>query len=98
MRFRRWGYEIESQRDAKGRDAGFEIRGVPKELLAKFSQRSIQRDQAIDAFVAQHGRSPTDNEVAVLVRESRADKLIEISTHELRMKQRAKLTLATRRS
>ena len=34
------GYEIESQRDAKGRDSGFEIRGVPKELLAKFSQRS----------------------------------------------------------
>jgi conjugative relaxase-like TrwC/TraI family protein len=88
------GYEIESQRDSKGHDAGFEIRGLPKELLAKFSQRSIQRDQAIDAFVTQHGRSPTDNEVAVLVRESRADKLIEISTHELRAKQRARLTLA----
>jgi hypothetical protein len=28
----------------------------------------------------------------MLVRESRADKLIEISTHELRTKQRAKLT------
>jgi conjugative relaxase-like TrwC/TraI family protein len=85
------GYEIESQRDAKGRDTGFEIRGVPKELLAKFSQRSIQRDQAIDAFVAQHGRSPTDNEVAILVRESRADKLTEISTRELRAKQLARL-------
>ncbi len=55
-----------------------------KELLAKFSQRSRQRDQAIEDFVAQHGRKPTDNEVAVLVRESRADKLIEISTRELR--------------
>ena len=41
--------------------------------------------------MAKHGRSPTDNEVAVLVRESRADKLIEISTHELRAKQRARL-------
>jgi conjugative relaxase-like TrwC/TraI family protein len=85
------GYEIESQRDAKGRDAGFEIRGVPKELLAKFSQRSVQRDQAIEEFVAKHGRSPTDNEVAVLIRESRADKLIEISTRELRAKQMARL-------
>jgi len=85
------GYEIESQRDSKGRDAGFEIRGIPKELLAKFSQRSIQRDQAINAFVAQHGRSPTDNEIAVLVRESRADKLLEISTRELRAKQLARL-------
>ncbi|MGP0071197.1 MAG: MobF family relaxase [Bryobacteraceae bacterium] len=85
------GYEIESQRDSKGHDAGFEIRGVPKELLEKFSQRSIQRDQAIGEFIAKQGRSPTDNEVAVLVRESRADKLIEISTSELRTKQRAKL-------
>src|ERR1700690_2362150 len=41
------GYEIESQRDAKGRDSGFEIRGVPQEVLATFSQRSRQRDQAI---------------------------------------------------
>src|SRR5580692_8053224 len=32
------GYEIESKRDTKGRDTGFEIRGFPKELLAKFSQ------------------------------------------------------------
>ena len=39
------GYEIENQRDARGRDAGFEIRGVPAELLAKFSQRSHQRDR-----------------------------------------------------
>jgi conjugative relaxase-like TrwC/TraI family protein len=88
------GYEIENQQDSKGHDAGFEIRGVPKELLAKFSQRSIQRDRAIENFTAKQGRSPTDNEVAVLVRESRADKLIEISTHELRAKQRARLTLA----
>ena len=86
------GYEIENQRNAKGRDAGFEIRGVPQELLRKFSQRSRQRDQAISAFVEQHGRKPTDNEVAVLVRESRADKLTEISTRELREKQQARLT------
>jgi conjugative relaxase-like TrwC/TraI family protein len=86
------GYEIESQRDAKARDSGFEIRGVPHEFLAKFSQRSQQRDQAIRGFVEQHGRKPTDNEVAVLIRESRADKLTEISTRELREKQRARLT------
>jgi conjugative relaxase-like TrwC/TraI family protein len=85
------GYEIETQRDARGRDAGFEIRGVPAELLSKFSQRSRQRDSAIAAFVEQHGRRPTDNEIAVLVRESRADKLTEISTRELRERQRARL-------
>jgi len=86
------GYEIENQRDARGRDAGCEIRGVPAELLEKFSQRSRQRDRAIEIFVKQHGRRPTDNEVAVLVRESRADKLTEISTRDLRQKQRERLT------
>jgi conjugative relaxase-like TrwC/TraI family protein len=86
------GYEIENQRDRRGRDAGFEIRGIPAELLAKFSQRSRQRDRAIEGFVAQRGRRPTDNEVAVLVRESRADKLTEISTRDLRQKQRERLT------
>src|SRR5580700_6950701 len=86
------GYEIENQRDARSRDLGFEIRGVSAELLEKFSQRSRQRDQAIETFVEQRGRRPTDNEVAVLVRESRADKLTEISTRELREKQWARLT------
>src|SRR5580700_2647074 len=47
------GYEIENQHDARGRDAGFEIRGVAAELLAKFSQRSHQRDRAIEAFLAE---------------------------------------------
>ena len=63
------GYEIENQRDARGRDVGFEIRGLSAELLEKFSQRSRQRDQAIGAFIEQRGRRPTDNEVAVLVRD-----------------------------
>jgi hypothetical protein len=86
------GYEIENHRDARGRDAGFGIRGVPAELLAKFSQRSHQRGRAIEAFTAERGRRSTDNEVAVLVRESRADKLTAISTRELRRKQRERLT------
>jgi conjugative relaxase-like TrwC/TraI family protein len=63
---RRLGYEIEDRRDDRGRDNGFEIRGVPSELLTRFSQRSQQRDQAIREFVERTGRQPTDNEVAVL--------------------------------
>jgi conjugative relaxase-like TrwC/TraI family protein len=90
-RVRRLGYEIENQFDGKGRDCGFEIRGIPKELLARYSQRSRQRDEAIEQFIAAKGRKPTDNEVAVLVRESRADKLIEISTDEVRARQRERL-------
>jgi conjugative relaxase-like TrwC/TraI family protein len=77
------GYEIESQRNAKGVDNGFEIKGISKQVLEKYSQRSDQRDESIRQFAAEHGRKPTDNEVAVLVRESRPDKLHEISSAEV---------------
>jgi ATP-dependent exoDNAse (exonuclease V) alpha subunit len=86
------GYEIENRRDARGRDVGFEIRGIPEALLQKYSQRSRQRDDAIEAFTRINGRPPTDNEVAVLVRESRADKLLEISTAEVKERQNARLS------
>jgi len=85
------GYDVENRRDARGRDAGFEIRGVSEELLARYSQRSRQRDEAIEEFTETRGRSPTDNEIAVLVRESRPDKLIEISGDEVRSRQRSRL-------
>lgn len=85
------GYEIEPRRDSKGKDHGFEIRGVSNELLERYSLRSAQRDAAIEQFTVEHGRKPTDNEVAVLVRESRADKLAEISTEQVREQQQARL-------
>jgi len=91
------GYEIENQRDAKGRDSGFEILGISKDLLTKYSQRSQQRDKAIQQFIKQNGREPTANEVAVLIRESRAEKLIEISTPEVRKRQLDRLTPAETR-
>jgi conjugative relaxase-like TrwC/TraI family protein len=90
------GYGIENRRDAKGRDLGFEIAGVSPELIARFSQRSRQRDAAIAQFTESHGRPPTDNEVAVLVRESRAEKLTEISTAEVRERQRSRVNRAER--
>ena len=86
------GYEIESRRDAKGRDCAFEIRGISDELLSKYSQRSAQRDAAIEKFTAEYGRKPNDNEVAILVRESRPDKLAEISTDSVREQQRARMS------
>ncbi len=92
LQVRALGYEIETRRDSKGRDRGFEIRGVSRDLLDRFSQRSQQRDAAIRTFVAENGRQPTDNEVTVLVRETRADKLTEISTEEVRSRQRERLT------
>ena len=89
---RRLGYEIVDRRDGRGRDQGFEIRGISEKLLEDFSQRSAQRNRAIAEFVQQTGRQPSDNEVAILVRESRADKQVEISTEEVRRRQRARLT------
>lgn len=89
---RNLGYEIEPRRDARGKDLGFEISGVQKELLEKYSQRSAQRDKSIDEFIRENGRKPSDNEVALLVRESRADKLAEISTERVREQQQSRLT------
>jgi AAA domain/TrwC relaxase len=86
------GYEIENRRDARGRDKGFEIAGFSQDLLDKYSQRSAQRDAAIQEFTQSRGRAPTDNEIAVLVRETRADKLQEISTERVRSLQQDRLT------
>jgi conjugative relaxase-like TrwC/TraI family protein len=89
---RRLGYSIEDRRDERGRDTGFEICGVPSEILTRFSRRSQQRDEAIRAFVEKTGKRPTDNEVAVLVRETRADKLVEISSEALGASQRERIS------
>jgi len=86
------GYEIENRHDVRGRDKGFEIAGLSQDLLDKYSQRSAQRDAAIQEFTQSRGRAPTDNEVAVLVRETRADKLQEISTERVRDLQQDRLT------
>ena len=85
------GYEIQDTFNSKGSDLGFEILGVSGQLITKYSQRSQQRDRAIADFIAVNGRNPTDNEVAILVRESRADKLIQISTPEVKALQQARL-------
>ena len=92
------GYEIESQRNAKGPDNGFEIKGVSKELLERYSQRSQQRDESIRQFVATQGRQPTDNEVAVLVRDTRPDKLHEISTADVRRQQLERISSEEQKS
>jgi len=90
------GYEIENRHDVRGRDKGFEIAGFSQDLLDKFSQRSAQRDAAIQEFTNSRGRAPTDNEVAVLVRETRADKLQEMSTERVRNLQQDRLSVDER--
>jgi conjugative relaxase-like TrwC/TraI family protein len=95
---RQLGYEVVDRRDAKGKDLGFEIAGVSPSLLDKFSQRSAQRDAAIAGFVRSHGRMPNDNEISVLIRESRADKLTSISTQAVKEKQISRMSQDESRS
>ena len=92
------GYEIENRWDDKGSDQSFEIKGVSPELCDKFSKRSQERDTAIAEFIRERGREPSDNEIAVLVRQTRDDKLRDISTAEVRAKQRSQLTPEEARS
>ena len=85
------GYVVENQQK-HGKDNGFGIVGIAEATLEKFSQRSAQRDQAISEFVDRNGRLPSDNEIARLVRETRAEKLTEISTAEVKAGQLSRLT------
>lgn len=80
------GYQIEG-RFEHGKDRGFGIVGIQQTTLEKYSQRSAQRDQAISEFLTQNGRLPSNNEIARLVRDTRPEKLTEISTAEVKAAQ-----------
>lgn len=69
---------------------GFAVRGV-EHLRERFSKRTRQVQRLAEEFAANKGRKPTKREVEILVRESREDKLTEISTLAVRAKQRAEL-------
>ncbi|MGC4074936.1 MAG: MobF family relaxase [Nibricoccus sp.] len=69
---------------------GFSIRGV-EHLRERFSKRSRIVEKLAADFAAEKGRKPTKREVEVLVRESREDKLTEVSTPEVRSRQRSEL-------
>lgn len=70
---------------------GFSVRGV-EHLRERFSKRARQVQNLADEFARKKGRKPTQREVEVLVRESRASKLTEVTTPEVRARQRAELS------
>jgi conjugative relaxase-like TrwC/TraI family protein len=84
------GYQIED-RFEHGKDNGFGIAGVRESTLEKYSRRSAQRDEAIQKFIELNGRKPSNNEIARLIRDTRPDKLTEISTAEVKAAQLARL-------
>jgi len=76
---------------------GFSVRGV-EHLRERYSKRARQVQQLAEEFAELKGRRPTKREVEVIVRESRSDKLTEISTPAVRSRQRAELNPAESRA
>jgi len=70
---------------------GFSVRGL-EHLRERFSKRARQVQLLAEDFAREKGRRPTKREVEVIVRESRSDKLTEISTPAVRARQRSELT------
>lgn len=82
----RMGYKVTNESDS-----GFNIEGVTDAMREKFSQREAQIDVAAKKFEVEHGREPSNKERAILTRESREQKLREITTAEVREYQRSRL-------
>ena len=94
-RLMKLGYEIEDH-SKHGKDNGFGIKGVSEQTREKYSVRSAQRDASIAQFVKLNGRQPSDNEVSILVRDSRNEKLTEITTPEVKGRQYARMSAEER--
>lgn len=90
-RLRQLGYEAYDMNTT-----GFSVRGV-EHLRERFSKRSRHVQGLVEEFARKKGRQPSKREVEVLVRGSRADKLTEISTREVRARQRDELNPAETR-
>jgi AAA domain-containing protein/TrwC relaxase len=74
----------------KGQVEGFEIAGISDELCEKYSQRRSEIEEAIDAFTLKYGRPPTPAETHIIAKETRTSKLTNITTAEVRARQRAR--------
>ena len=83
------GYEIEAARNERSVIEGFEIVGVSAEDRATASKRRAQIETEIAAFRKKHGREPTGREIHGITTQTRSGKLAEITTAEVRRRQRA---------
>lgn len=83
------GYEIEAVRTERGVVEGFEVAGVSAEDRATASKRRAQIEIEIAVFRKKHGREPTTREIHGITTQTRSSKLAEITTTEVRRRQRA---------
>lgn len=88
----RCGYETIEKRNERGQIEGFEIVGVSDDLLGAYSQRREEIEKAIDGWRAEHGREPSAAEIHVLAKETRSEKLHEISNAEVQAQQRQRIS------
>jgi conjugative relaxase-like TrwC/TraI family protein len=84
------GYKTRDKFSEKGELEGFEVKGISNELCEKYSQRRGEIEEQIEAFKGEYGREPTAAETHVIAKETRTSKLAEISTPEVRAKQRSR--------
>ena len=89
------GYEIENRGDVAGKDKGFEIAGVSRRSSTITVGEVHSEMPRLRNSLTSVDAPQTDNEVAVLIRETRADKLQEISTEQLHCHQLERLTTRT---
>jgi conjugative relaxase-like TrwC/TraI family protein len=80
------GYALER------RTHGFELAGIPVDLLERFSKRAVDRDRLIATREVELGRELSRDEIALLVRESRAEKQYEQTPEQVRQGQLAQIT------
>ena len=91
---RRLGYRIQSVRNEKGIIEGFEIEGVSKDIQERFSKRRSEVEAGIERFRKKKGRLPNAKEIHVITRDTRNVKLSEITTSQVRERQRGQLSPA----
>jgi conjugative relaxase-like TrwC/TraI family protein len=87
------GYQIEAARNDRGSIEGFEIVGVTPADRAVASKRRAQIEREIASFEKKHGRAPTTKEIHGIATRTRSRKLVEITTAEVRRKQRDDFSL-----
>jgi conjugative relaxase-like TrwC/TraI family protein len=91
------GYRVEQSRNEKGMVEGFEIQGVTAAVRQRFSKRRAEVEAGIAAFEKSKGRIPSAAEIGVITRQTRNEKMTEISTPAVRAAQAAQLTAAERK-
>jgi conjugative relaxase-like TrwC/TraI family protein len=71
---------------------GFQIEGVPKVVVEKYSQRTRELGEVIDNFRLHHGRNPTPGEQDILVSRHRPEKEGALVSWDIRERQLERLT------